>query len=104
MNNQSEQELETAVLDIIEAHFKPTDNSLMPLNATKRIMQLITQHTEQKVLEARIDEIQYLDDEYQENSQDWEREHPGYSTAMIPMEDYINRKKELETQLNKLKE
>lgn len=38
---QEDEELEKAVFEIVEAHFKPTDNSLMPLNATKRIMQLI---------------------------------------------------------------
>ncbi len=49
-------------------------------------------------LEARIDEINYLDDNFQVDSQDWEREHPGYSTAMIPMEDYRRRRTELKVQ------
>ena len=40
-NQASEDELQANVLEIIESHFKPTGDSLMPLNATKRIMQLI---------------------------------------------------------------
>ena len=53
-------------------------------------------------LQARIDEINYLDDNFQADSQDWEREHPGYSTAMIPMEDYIRRRAELKAQQEEL--
>ena len=56
------------------------------------------QQLERAVIEARIDEINYLDDNFQADSQDWEREHPGYSTAMIPMEDYIRRRTELKAQ------
>lgn len=59
---------------------------------------------ERAVIEARIDEINYLDDNYQEDSQWWERDHPGYSTPMIPMEDYIRRRDELTAQLSKSKE
>lgn len=53
-------------------------------------------------IEARIEEIKHLDDEYQENSQDWERDHPGYSTSMVPIEDYTRRRKELEAELQRL--
>ena len=98
----ADDELEKNILYIIEAHFKPSDNSLMPLNATKRVMQIILANRKKHELQARIDEINYLNDNYQEDSQDWEREHPGYSTAMIPMEDYINRVKHLKQELEKL--
>lgn len=37
---QLDDELEKNIFSIIEAHFKPSDNSLMPLNATKRVMQV----------------------------------------------------------------
>ena len=63
-----------------------------------RLLQLITADRKRVALEARIDEINYLDDNFQTDSQDWEREHPGYSTAMIPMEDYIRRRTELKAQ------
>ena len=66
------------------------------------IMQLFTADRKRVALEARIDEINYLDDNFQADSQDWEREHPGYSTAMIPMEDYIRRRAELKQELEKL--
>ena len=64
----------------------------------EQLMQLITADRKRVALEARIDEINYLDDNFQADSQDWEREHPGYSTAMIPMEDYIRRRAELKAQ------
>ena len=67
-----------------------------------RLLQLITADRKRVALEARIDEINYLDDNFQADSQDWEREHPGYSTAMIPMEDYIRRRTELKQELEKL--
>ena len=67
-------------------------------NCTNVVMQLITADRKRVELEARIDEINYLDDNFQADSQDWEREHPGYSTAMIPMEDYIRRRTELKAQ------
>ena len=67
-----------------------------------RLLQLITADRKRVALEARIDEINYLDDNFQTDSQDWEREHPGYSTAMIPMEDYIRRRAELKQELEKL--
>ena len=63
-----------------------------------RFLQLITADRKRVALEARIAEINYLDDNFQTDSQDWEREHPGYSTAMIPMEDYIRRRTELKAQ------
>lgn len=66
--------------------------------AVDEIMQLITADRKRVALEARIDEINYLDDNFQADSQDWEREHHGYSTAMIPMEDYIRRRTELKAQ------
>ena len=62
------------------------------------LMQLITADRKRVALEARLDEINYLDDNFQVDSQDWEREHLGYSTAMIPMEDYIRRRTELKAQ------
>ena len=65
---------------------------------SKRIEAFITADRKRVALEARIDEINYLDDNFQADSQDWEREHPGYSTAMIPMEDYIRRRTELKAQ------
>lgn len=53
-NQASEDELQANVLEIIESHFKPTGYSLMPLNATKRIMQLI--RTEKLKLLAEVRE------------------------------------------------
>ena len=64
----------------------------------EQLMQLFTADRKRVAVEARIDEINYLDDNFQADSQDWEREHPGYSTAMIPMEDYIRRRAELKAQ------
>ena len=66
------------------------DNHGMP-----DVIKFIAADRERMDLEARIAEINYLDDNFQTDSQDWEREHPGYSTAMIPMEDYIRRRTEL---------
>ena len=54
---------------------------------------------EQRELQGRLDEIRHLNDEYQTDAQDWMREHPGYTTAMIPMEDYVRRISELEAKL-----
>ncbi|NIL77137.1 hypothetical protein [Rhodococcus sp. B10] len=68
-------------------------------NKADDLMQLIKQRESQVALEARVAEIQYLNDEYQEDAQDWMRDHTGYTTAMIPMDSYIKRKKELEAQL-----
>ena len=42
-----------------------------------RFLQLITADRKRVALEARIDEINYLDDNFQADSQDWEREHPA---------------------------
>ena len=52
--NKASEELEANVLEIVESHFRPTDSSLMPLNATKRIMQLI--RTEKLKLLAEVRE------------------------------------------------
>lgn len=52
----ADDELEKNILYIIEAHFKPSDNSLMPLNATKRVMQIILANRKKHELQARIDE------------------------------------------------
>ena len=71
----------------------PKDYAVQPL------MRFIKKREEQVALKARIDEIEHLDNEYQEDAQDWMRDHPGYTTAMIPMNSYIKRKKELEEQL-----
>ena len=67
------------------------------------LMQLITADRKRVALEAKIEAINYLDDNYQEDSQNWERDHPGYSTAMIPLEDYARYRKELGSQLSKSK-
>ena len=63
MSELEDKELEKNILSIIEAHFKPSDNSLMPLNATKRVMQLITADRKRVALEARIDELSNAQDE-----------------------------------------
>ena len=54
MTNQASEddELQANVLEIIESHFKPTGNSLMPLNATKRIMHLVLADRKKQVEEA----------------------------------------------------
>ena len=80
-----------------------TWQAMVDMNELKlAIMQLFTADRKRVALGARIDEINYLDDNFQADSQDWEREHPGYSTAMIPMEDYIRRRTELKQELEKL--
>lgn len=77
------------------------------INFDDRAMELIHSYTQEKCreaeLNARIDEINYLDDSFQEDAQDWMRDHAGYTTAMIPMEDYVKRRTELQAQLNKSK-
>ncbi len=72
--------------------------------AAHEAMQLITADRKRVALEAKIEAINYLDDNYQEDSQNWERDHPGYSTAMIPLEDYARYRNELGSQLSKSKE
>ena len=74
------------------------DTYVIPHRVMDIFIDFITADRKRVALEARIDEINYLDDNFQADSQDWEREHPGYSTAMIPMEDYIRRRAELKAQ------
>ena len=76
------------------------NEDMFDVGAIEEAVQLITADRKRVALEARIDEINYLDDNFQADSQDWEREHPGYSTAMIPMEDYIRRRTELKLEQN----
>lgn len=66
-------------------------------------MRAIHSYTQERELEARINEIDYLNNNFQEDAQDWMRDHPGYTTSMIPMEDYVKRRDELIAQLNKSK-
>ena len=87
----------------IVGHYAYSNTTNLDIHhAVKELRTLILADRKKHELQARIDEINYLNDNYQEDSQDWEREHPGYSTAMIPMEDYINRVKHLKQELEKL--
>ena len=98
---EQDNELREKIADIFDELCEPTNEFWhrdSGLHWADKVMQLITADRKRVALEARVDEINYLDDNFQENSQDWEREHPGYSTAMIPMEDYIRRLAELKAQ------
>ena len=97
---KQDEELRDKVATIVEYwDFSPLQDEDSRIERLKNeIMQLITADRKRVALEARIDEINYLDDNFQVDSQDWEREHLGYSTAMIPMEDYIRRRTELKAQ------
>ena len=52
-------ELQANMLDIIESHFEPSEGSLMPLNATKRIMLLVQADRERRELLNGNHEHQY---------------------------------------------
>lgn len=47
--------------------------------------------------EARLELVNNLIDE-QENSQDWENEHPGYSTAMVTLDTLVKFRNDLTSQ------
>ena len=91
------QDIEETIQDASPEEMPELYDKLEALSSglTEAIQKLITADRKRVALEARIDEVNYLDDNFQTDSQDWEREHPGYSTAMIPMEDYIRRRTEL---------
>ena len=90
--------------NLLHRHFQAQRKATVEAfaNAQGDLVNFIAADRKRVDLEARIDEINYLDDNFQANTQDWEREHPGYSTAMIPMEDYIRRRTELKQELEKL--
>lgn len=92
---EQDKELEKNILYIIEAHFKPSDNSLMPLNATKRVMQLITADRKRVALEARLDELKTIRDNY-------ETQNTVKFGTVIRWSDITDRIAELEAQQEEL--